>query len=137
MKQSISSKIRHMDSYIIIFVALLLAFVGIKQLMAKKSASQIEAGTSSDIESIIRHVKGELRKSDSIRMANKEAELFHVKTFDLEINFIVRKTNSMDAKVQYEVVTLGSNQEFSNEHVQKISLHFEAAPTDQKREFKP
>lgn len=75
-------------------------------------------------------------KADLVRAENDgTAKMFIVKTFDLEINFVVKARQSESGEIKYEVVTLGAENETSTEKVQKITLHMETE--QQIRDTKP
>ena len=76
---------------------------------------------------LIEQVKSDLESIDEKRIDKNEAPLFSVETFDLEINFVVRESQSGEVRGEYEVVTVGGRSEFSAEKIQKIVLHLKAA----------
>jgi len=82
--------------------------------------------TGLEISTMIRSVKHELYKADSIRIANKEEALFELKDFQMEISFTVRKVNKAGVNVGYKFVTVEGGSETGNEKVQKLILHWNA-----------
>lgn len=87
------------------------------------------------IEQVLTQVKSELNAASA-----KEKDMtpmFDVKSFDLELNFIVRKGESGTAGVKTEVVSIGGGTESSSETVQKIRLHMEPVVTDKREGGKP
>jgi Trypsin-co-occurring domain 2 len=76
---------------------------------------------------LIEQVKNDLESMDQKRIDKNEAPLFNVETFDLEINFVVRESQSGEVKGEYQVVTVGGRSEFSAEKIQKIVLHLKTA----------
>lgn len=87
------------------------------------------------IEQVLTQVKSELNAASAKEKDN--APMFDVKSFDLELNFIVRKGESGSADVKTEVVSIGGRTESSSETVQKIKLHMEPVVTDKRETGKP
>jgi hypothetical protein len=74
---------------------------------------------------LIKGVKADLMLTER----DSSARMFKVKSFDLEINFVVKSRQKAQGGVDYKVVTAGGESELSNERVQKIILHMEALET--------
>jgi Trypsin-co-occurring domain 2 len=123
------NKLFSMENTLVLLAGLLLSFVAIKRIISKKP-SQGKDEPTLGVQTLVENVKNDLEQIDIDRIKQNKAALFNVKTFDLEINFIAKKTNSSDAKFDYQVVTLGGGEEVSQEQVQKIMLHFEAVAPD-------
>ncbi len=80
------------------------------------------------IRELIRTVKLELQETEEQGRTNKEAALFQLKDFDLEINFIVHSHSKGKAGVDYHFVAVGAETEVGLEEIQKIKLHMIAIP---------
>lgn len=80
------------------------------------------------IRELIRTVKLELQETEQQGRANKEAALFELKDFDLEISFIVHSHSKGTAGVEYHFVAVGAETQVGLEKVQKIKLHMTAIP---------
>jgi hypothetical protein len=78
------------------------------------------------IDTLIEQVKQDLENLDDRRRQQNKAALFIVESFDLEINFVVRESQSGEAGLKYEVVTVGGKSEVNTEKVQKITLRMKA-----------
>jgi len=78
---------------------------------------------------LVRSVKGQLENLNDTMHAKNEAALFVVKSFDLELNFVVRRSIDKNLGFESQVLTLGQSNQASNEQVQKITLHMEVMPT--------
>lgn len=79
-----------------------------------------------EISTMIRSVKSELIRADSLRIANNEGALFKLRDFSMEISFTVREIYKGGAKVEYKFVTVEGGTETGNETVQKLILHWDA-----------
>src|SRR6266536_4938277 len=118
------------DLVIGIVVVVLLAFLAYKNLRCEIVDSR-HGDSELHIDTLIEQVKHDLEAVDEKRLRENKAGLFKVDTFDLEINFVVKHTDSANAQMSYEVVTVGGKSEVSAEKVQKISLHFKAVDYSQ------
>src|SRR5690349_9547370 len=99
-------KFTRMESILLLIAGSLILFVAIRQLRSEKS-EEANAKAALGIEGLVTHVKHELKKVDSIRIAHHENALFQLKTFELEVNFIAKQTGKESAEINYQVVTLG------------------------------
>jgi len=75
------------------------------------------------IASLIENVKAELVRADEETRSRKEAALFQIHGFDLELNFVVKTVQSQKGEVKAEFLAVGADTETSLEKVQKITLH--------------
>ena len=78
------------------------------------------------LQELIQGVKQELQRADLNRAANDEAALFRLRSFDLEISFGVKAVDKSKGQLEYKVVTIGSEHEFSRETTQKVTIHLDA-----------
>jgi len=132
-------KLRAPVPYWVVLLVGLLAIVpvvgGFISAPSNNGSSEEELG----IQQLITSVKDELTKADRERQNKGELALFEVKDFDLEINFTVKKSKSLDGKLEYKVVTADSKVDVAQEKIQKITLHMatiqpapvEIPPSDQ------
>lgn len=81
-----------------------------------------------DLDKLIRKVKEELAASEQERVTNREAALFELKQFDLEISFVMRARSVGSGKVEYVPVVVSNELELGSERVQRITLHMNAVP---------
>lgn len=77
------------------------------------------------IKQLISDVKAELYQLETERIEKKEAPLFAIKQFDLEISFVARANSRQKGGIEYQVVTADSEIETGIEKVQKLTLHLE------------
>lgn len=80
------------------------------------------------VEEMVRAVRKDLEAAEDTMTARNEAALFNVKHFDLEISFVAHETRRGSGKFEYHVLTLDTERQISTERIQKLQLHFEAAP---------
>src|SRR5262245_8580424 len=73
----------------------------------RNDPARTEPPKSLGIDTLIEQVKQDLENMDDRRRQQNEEALFKVDTFDLEINFVVRETQSGEGSLKYEVVTVG------------------------------
>src|SRR5262245_31478110 len=71
-----------------------------------------------DVRCLIESVKAELVAAEKAQRQRNEAALFELKTFDMEINYLVRNSGGLKA----EVVGVGTNLDSGSERVQKLHL---------------
>jgi len=79
------------------------------------------------VQELVTEVKTELQRTDDARRQRGEAALFEVKSFDLEINFVVHKHVTEKGEVSYHLVTVSAEAQTGFDWTQKINL---AAPPE-------
>jgi hypothetical protein len=126
------SNISREDIIIGIVIVLLIMFLGYKHWIKEAGGSTKNEGLG--IDDLLQGVKAELTKAERHRIEIGEAPLFEVKTFDLEVNFLVKATTKEKGEVEYSFVTVGAESEVSAERVQKITLHMAAVQEEKMRE---
>jgi hypothetical protein len=122
-------KMNKMELYLLalaLIVALSLVAIIIRRNDQKAKQSSLS------IAELIRRVKLDLDSAEKIRINNGESPLFRLKSFDLELKFVVSQTQKGGGKFDYEVVTLEGEQENKSENVQTITLHMEALAPEEK-----
>jgi hypothetical protein len=123
----ISRRIITMDALLISFAIFLVAFVVVNRFLRHGPVSN-STDKGLNVANLIEKVRDELAESERRRRTENKASLFDVKTFDLELNFVVRENNTAKGGVDFEVVTIGGELQRSAEEIQKITLHMEAKP---------
>ena len=72
-------------------------------------------------------IKQEIAEAQKQRIENKDMasqeSLFEITLLDVELNFVVREGTTDTAAVKTEVLTAGTEREYSAERVQKVTLH--------------
>ena len=114
---------------------LLLAFSGVAvsawiywRVPAVASVPPLERRSSLGLQELVQNLKTELEQMESERLSNQRGALFHVKDFDLELSFVLKRSSKDSAKLEYEILTAESQRELGNEQAHKITLHMQAAP---------
>jgi Trypsin-co-occurring domain 2 len=93
--------------------------------------SKINYSTSENglnIKELIERVEGELQKTEQEKIDSKQPGLFQVKTFDLEVSFVVKTRYTEAGKIAgYDFIAISAENEIASEQTHKIILHLEAA----------
>lgn len=118
-------------SGLIIIVILLLSVFTVNTVMQQEKMRTNEA-KGLEISTMIRNVKHELFKADSLRIAKKEGALFRLKDFQMEISFTVRQVTKAGVNVGYKFVTVEGGSETGNEKIQKLILRWDAIKNEPK-----
>jgi hypothetical protein len=118
-------------------ILVLLSLLLYKHWKGQPTPTSPSANQELEISRLIETVKQELEAADQKREAKKEAPLFRVENFNLEIQFVVKQSKSGNAGVNFEVVTVGGQTDFSREQVQKITLQFKATDYGSKPQEMP
>ncbi len=84
----------------------------------------VETRPRVEVKDLIREVKAELVAADQEMLKNGEAALFQLKEFEMEIQFVVRRSGDLRA----EVVGVGGGAGASSESIQKLKLHWDVVP---------
>jgi len=84
----------------------------------------VETRPRVEVKDLIREVKTELVAADKEMIKNGEAALFQLRDFEMEIQFVVRRSGDLRA----EVVGVGGGAGASSESVQKLKLHWDVVP---------
>ena len=77
------------------------------------------------IKQLVADVKSELYQLETERIEKKEAPLFAIKQFDLEISFVARANSRQKGVVEYQILTADSEVQTGAEKIQKLTLHME------------
>lgn len=107
----------------LIVVAVILVAVYVHRSKAASKPNDIPDGFG--LQETIKRVKADLMQANN----DQTAPMFKVKTFDLELNVIVRESTTQKGALEFKVVSFGADQESSNEKAQKITLHMETIET--------
>jgi len=78
------------------------------------------------ISDLIARVRQELAESEKRRINEEKAALFNVKSFDLEIGFVVRAQRTEKGGVEYRFVAVEGESTLSSERIQRVMLHMQA-----------
>jgi hypothetical protein len=78
------------------------------------------------ISSLVEKVRTELRQAEDARINAQESSLFLLERVDLEINYVIKLSDTATAGIKLEPVTVGGQTETSSEKVQKVTLHLVA-----------
>jgi len=89
---------------------------------------QENEGHDFQLNTIINEVTEELEEGDENRRSKDRAELFQVKSFDLEVNFVVKAHRTESGKIEPQFVAVGTESQIAAERVQKITLHLSVPP---------
>ncbi|MEI7897697.1 MAG: trypco2 family protein [bacterium] len=109
---------------IILATLCLITFNVIREKRTQNAA--VNDTTGLEISTLVRNVKHELFVADSLRIVKKEAALFRLKDFQMEICFTVRQVTKEGVGANYKFVTIEGGSETGNEKVQKLILHWDA-----------
>lgn len=112
------------DTIIVIVIILLLGFLLYNH--RKSGLSSNNDDTRLGVKELIEKVRGELIELDRKRIEANEAHLFELKDFELEVNFVVKESNTQKGAFDFKVVTVGGEAGFSSEQTQKIVLRMTA-----------
>jgi len=78
------------------------------------------------IDELVREVKKELVATEREMREKREASLFELDRFEMELNFVVRSETSSKAGAHTELVTAESEITSGSEKVQRLTLHWKA-----------
>jgi hypothetical protein len=88
----------------------------------RKSTLSTENNQKLGVTELIQQVKKELVEMEEKRVQTKEAPLFVVKEFELEVNFVVKENYNQKGDFDFKVVTVGNETDLGTEKTQKITL---------------
>lgn len=114
---------------------LLLAFVAFAAVAwinwrtpAPAAAAPIDKRTTLGLQELVQSLKGELEQMESKRLSQQQGALFRIKDFDLELSFVLKRSEKDSSKLEYEILTAEMERELGAEQTHKITLHMEVAP---------
>lgn len=116
------------DMFLLIVATCLLALVLLRSLRSEAKVNDSKNRQGLGISRLVREVRSELEALDRERMAQGADALFLVDEFELELNFVATKSAKTQAGAEFEVVTVGAEQQFGQEEIQKLTLKFKPAP---------
>ena len=79
---------------------------------------------------LIQKVEDQLVASEQQRLAKHRAALFRVQSFDLEINFVIKRDTSQKGTASYNIVAIDNQVGSSTEITHKLTLHMEVPPKE-------
>jgi hypothetical protein len=79
------------------------------------------------LQDVILAVRQDLIAAQVSLIERGEEAMFDLKTFDVEISFVVRESASAEVKTGPQFVVVGSSSAYATEQVQRIKLTFESA----------
>ena len=82
------------------------------------------------VNKLVRKVQEEISKSEQERVAQGIAPMFEVKTLELEIGFVVKRSSNSGGKITYEVFTVDNELHTGNEQTHRIKLVMDIKPYD-------
>ena len=80
-----------------------------------------------DLRSLISAIRTELEQADAAARAARKDTLFRLAGLELELNFIVKTTDTVKGGFDLKIVSLGSQIGASSEEVQKVRVRFDVA----------
>jgi hypothetical protein len=117
----------NLDFILFVVAIVLLLYLGINRVL-RHSATLREEEIPLKIYPLVREVKEQLTKLNQTMNDSNEAALFAVKNFDLELNFVIRKSTQNEVGFESDIVTIKKGNDINNEQVQKIFIHMEVIP---------
>ena len=96
----------NIESLLLIIVIAVLIYLFFYKLNTNKAVAD-DKNKQLKIYELVRSVKSELENLNDTMLAKNEAALFAVKSFDLELNFVVTKSSDEKLGFESQVVTLG------------------------------
>lgn len=85
-----------------------------------------------DLSALIIAVRSELENADIRLRTEDKPALFRLSSMELELNFVVKKTDEVKGGFDLKIVSLGSKIAEASEEVQKIKIKFDV-PQEIKR----
>ena len=81
--------------------------------------------TRPDLSSLIAAVRTELEQADAAVRASHKTALFRLSGLELELNFVVKTSDSVKGGFDLKVVSLGSSLGSASEEVQRVKVKFD------------
>ena len=111
------------------FICLLLgtAFltVGGYRWWSKPSAT-LQTSPAPTLQQLISDLRHQLLEAEKVRRSSGEAALFTIGKCDIEVNVVVKNSDTIKGGFSYEVITAERASEYGTEQIQKITLHLDA-----------
>jgi hypothetical protein len=79
------------------------------------------------LDSLTQVIRAEVYRADSVSTMREQFELFRLRNFDLELNFVVKETWTAEGKLEVTPVVVSANSAYERERVQKIAFHFDVS----------
>lgn len=80
-------------------------------------------GKAIGIPTLVEQVRSELIESERERVRKGQPPLFEMKSVDIEVAFVVKRTDKLGAKFSVSVVDLDAARDFSSEKTHRMTLH--------------
>jgi len=95
------------------------------RVFSRGSAASLTDDGGIGIPTLVEQVRQELIASDIRRTQSNMPALFTAKNVDLEISFVVKKSDSVGSKLALRVIDVDAKRSISSEKAQKMTLHLE------------
>jgi len=92
------------------------------------AVSETDAGLG--LQTLVGQLRSELERMEEDRQSHERGALFEVKNFDLELSFVIKKSEKNKAEFETELATIGTERELGRENTDKITLHMELVPPE-------
>jgi hypothetical protein len=79
-----------------------------------------------NLQQLIGDLRHQLLEAEDTRRHSGEPALFRIGKCDIEVNVVVRYSDTVTGGFKYEVITAEQAREYSSEQVQKVTLHLDS-----------
>jgi hypothetical protein len=114
-----------------VLVAAIAGSIGVGVWIGSAVSSRTAASVHSDVNGgigipqLVEQVRQELRQSDLQREKNHVPALFVAKSVDLEIAFVVSRSDELSSRVTLKVLDDSLRHEIGSEQTQRMTLHLD------------
>ncbi len=99
------------------------------------NSSSINQEGGLGLQTLVNQLRSELENMELARTTS--GDFFKLKDFDLELEFVVKRSSKETGKLEYQVVTAEMERELGSERTNKVTLHMEMAPKQTILNFPP
>lgn len=82
------------------------------------------------VERLVRQIQIEIAKSEEDRKAEGIAPMFELRSFELEISFVVKNTSTQTGKANFEIVTVDNQFQAGSEQTHRLKLVMDVLPLE-------
>ena len=112
-------------TFVCLLVGTLLCLIGTYRYISK-SLITVQSKQSPSLQQLIGDLRRQLLEAENARRSSGESALFKVGKCDVEVNVVVKNSDTTKGSFSYEVITAERANEYSVEQIQKITLHLDA-----------
>jgi hypothetical protein len=116
--------------YVTIFIAGSIVGSAALVIWQRRGPAVDPSASGIGIPQLVEQVRSELIEADRQRIRDHQPAIFELRTVDLEVAFVVKRSDKLGSKFSVKVIDLDTAKESSSELTHRMTLHLAIPPTE-------